>query len=766
MSGNGRDVSVAECMVELETFRHGLENVETSNRKFLNKLESWQRSAIVHEDNERKISEMTARGENILRQLEEKDMSLHRLTNNINTLCGKVDGLLRGFSAIKDTPEQHARQEQPSKTEDNTGSVKRTSGHPSTKRFELDNGQAVPPDQQHSSGRDKTETEQNVTCGGNTKQKHVKNTLGDTSDELPPLVNARGYKRRLTDDRTDNRLKSGHQPNIPSSSRKDAQSHPETVNIKYGERDSGSSFALARSRNLSTGSSVLNMISKQTSTMPGIDENYSGKLADMEKNNFVANLIFKKWYTYAETEKVIGSVSGLVRNDGPDTVLCLDTSASMQGAPFEKMMDLASYFVTGMEALKNVKKIEGNISVTTIGAETKVWIHMTDDFNAVQEILRQIRVQGPRGRSPLAGGLLVALAGCLGNGKHMSLGHLMISPQIVLISDGKGTPDHVKAGQDLMAESNNDLASKLIVDSNQKAVCENLKQRRNRVYCVPVGNADQDLVQTALETISKITSGKVYLPSAIDKLLGLSMRKISAALLLLGVSRSLGFLPNNFILRLLFERDQNQEHFTEEDKVEILEIMHDFVPELPDLVLAMEHDDDLPALGTRVRRGSGWKYEDQDSKGMGTVCSHGKDGKVWVEWDNGKVFSYDYKTEPKDVMAVNEYRVLKSDELIATGCRVTRGDRWRYADEDGGPGSVGVVIRVFLNGSVIIRWPNKSFSNLHYGFDGEFDVKIVTEDITTPLDNQACRSATHDGYVAFAKTSVGDLNRKNRPYQN
>ncbi|XP_021344392.1 uncharacterized protein LOC110444333, partial [Mizuhopecten yessoensis] len=123
-------------------------------------------------------------------------------------------------------------------------------------------------------------------------------------------------------------------------------------------------------------------------------------------------------------------------------------------------------------------------------------------------------------------------------------------------------------------------------------------------------------------------------------------------------------------MRLLFERLHGQ--LSAEDMAEVLELAQIFVEELPDRIITSEHDDELPTLGTRVRRGPGWKHQDQDSEGVGTVCSHGKDGKVWVEWDNGNRNCYDYKNETKDVKAANEPKVLKSDELIATGCRVTR----------------------------------------------------------------------------------------------
>lgn len=55
-----------------------------------------------------------------------------------------------------------------------------------------------------------------------------------------------------------------------------------------------------------------------------------------------------------------------------------------------------------------------------------------------------------------------------------------------------------------------------------------------------------------------------------------------------------------------------------------------------------------------------------------------KDGWLNVEWDTGSVYKYRYgstdlKPNKFDVQVCNEPRIL-NDELIATGCNVTRGD--------------------------------------------------------------------------------------------
>ena len=35
-----------------------------------------------------------------------------------------------------------------------------------------------------------------------------------------------------------------------------------------------------------------------------------------------------------------------------------------------------------------------------------------------------------------------------------------------------------------------------------------------------------------------------------------------------------------------------------------------------------EHDETLPRIGVRVRRGPDWKWDNQDSHGVGTISGH------------------------------------------------------------------------------------------------------------------------------------------------
>ncbi|VDH98865.1 Hypothetical predicted protein [Mytilus galloprovincialis] len=131
-------------------------------------------------------------------------------------------------------------------------------------------------------------------------------------------------------------------------------------------------------------------------------------------------------------------------------------------------------------------------------------------------------------------------------------------------------------------------------------------------------------------------------------------------------------------------------------------------------------------LGDRVRRGPDWTFQEQDSGLAGTVVGQDSDSEaVWVEWDNGhlNMYIYDERLDIYSIKKVQEPRVLV-DELVAVGCKVTRGKDWTYADADGGPGSVGTVLCVNQDGSVLVRWDSRSTGEYKMEMNGLFEIQI------------------------------------------
>eukprot|EP01028_Stygiella_incarcerata_P013677 TRINITY_DN82_c0_g1_i5.p1 TRINITY_DN82_c0_g1~~TRINITY_DN82_c0_g1_i5.p1 ORF type:complete len:209 (+),score=58.76 TRINITY_DN82_c0_g1_i5:90-716(+) len=112
----------------------------------------------------------------------------------------------------------------------------------------------------------------------------------------------------------------------------------------------------------------------------------------------------------------------------------------------------------------------------------------------------------------------------------------------------------------------------------------------------------------------------------------------------------------------------------------------------------------LPLLkvGTRVRRGRDWKWDDQDggSGNFGTVMKDQLPTDEWVEvrWDNGHLNHYRFGQGPHvDLEVVPDappapFQTIGLD-LLKAGTRVRRGRDWKWDDQDGGGGNLGTVTK-------------------------------------------------------------------------
>ncbi|OWZ20853.1 HECT E3 ubiquitin ligase [Phytophthora megakarya] len=87
---------------------------------------------------------------------------------------------------------------------------------------------------------------------------------------------------------------------------------------------------------------------------------------------------------------------------------------------------------------------------------------------------------------------------------------------------------------------------------------------------------------------------------------------------------------------------------------------------------------------------------------------------------------------------VTQFRLRQKQEEssqreLKVGCRVIRGPNWKWRDQDGGEGSVGVVEGVSPWSGVegegmSVRWPNDSLYTYRWGADGNFDLIHVEVD--------------------------------------
>ncbi|XP_034323570.2 uncharacterized protein [Magallana gigas] len=310
------------------------------------------------------------------------------------------------------------------------------------------------------------------------------------------------------------------------------------------------------------------------------------------------------------------------------------------------------------------------------------------------------------------------------------IGAFCLHPRIIFISDGRPT-------------SFTNLASAFVEDSpldETENDTDHLLQltrsigKISPIFCIPVGrNPDM----TTLEFISgQSRGGKIVCASEARQFAKYSLNIRTASMLSFTMENDCN--DNERILTSLACKFPDK-IFTEMDQKDIIDIclrkyLYQSVSSMEDEIedkMESPHEEkypQMPRLGSRVRRGRDWRYDDHDNYGPGTIVSHLKEGTLLVEWDNGIKSDYRFGTKSKcnnkyDVQLCSEPRILVN-ELIATGCLVTRGKDWIWGSQDGGAGNIGSVISVHSSGVVFVRWQHGLISNYKFGADGCFDLEI------------------------------------------
>ncbi|XP_033750409.1 uncharacterized protein LOC117334724 isoform X3 [Pecten maximus] len=436
----------------------------------------------------------------------------------------------------------------------------------------------------------------------------------------------------------------------------------------------------------------------------------------------------------AKTELLKGEEEKLPRGDGPDTVLCLDTSGSMKGTAFWEMISLATQFVDGIRRIYHDKRIDvkENIAVSTFGKKPGVPIHLTNQYNKVTEVLTSLKPEGP---SPLLEGIYMALAASKGNttGKQYPPGMngIIFGARIILISDGKVTPDQWRLNEDMT--DLDDIEASNLVNSNITAASDLLRSYGNTLYLVPVG----DYTEGPLQRIASLSGGEVIKNQDINRLINHALFHFVAALLV-DEGRSIqqhvdleGFFRSNIGIRTTNPGEQG----FDQDMMDVLTLAlkfnerrgkgHDFLNIKGNVIVFEEVNSYMLCIGTRVRRNPTRKWTEADHVGPGTIVNHVSDSEVLVLWDCGCLDVCRYVLGIHDVIAVNEKKILAAGKDVGVGCTVKRGRDWTFGDEDGGIGAVGVVCIVCYEERVLVRWPNKKLKIHRFGADGRFEVELM-----------------------------------------
>ncbi|OWF41625.1 uncharacterized protein LOC110462159 [Mizuhopecten yessoensis] len=453
------------------------------------------------------------------------------------------------------------------------------------------------------------------------------------------------------------------------------------------------------------------------------------------------------WNSVVKAEANKAKDISLPYGDGIDTVFVVDISDSMKENGLQQAKDAILEIIDWIEMVAKEEKVEENVGVVTFGHITQCRHYLTKDYNSVRQCIAGLQAAGS---SPLYGGLDMALALFKHEGDATTLvcNH-KISPRIVLLSDGQATDHHLLGGQDDQESPVTPQVRDAVLTFTQ-----GLAERRVPVYCVPIGD---DTDQSLLIDIAKTTSGQVV---SLDEVYRIGRHCSNLACVL----RVRKILPHEGLDATALKTvvKMTEKNFSEDDLEDMMAILDNPVFQQTvdkgfNFDELTESDSQMPPIGSRVRKGPEWKWKNQDLDGVGTVIGHGKNGWIKVEWDCSNKGEYRYgNNQAFDVVFVEEPRLLKTDETIATGCVVCRGIDWEYEDQDGGFGKIGTVYHTEPDGQVWVRWPNGHRGRYHYTRNGKQELVVCD-----PFEVHQIR-AEQRASVEAEEGAAGGINLRSR----
>lgn len=442
------------------------------------------------------------------------------------------------------------------------------------------------------------------------------------------------------------------------------------------------------------------------------------------------------WKTQAaiEAEKNFGQI--YQHGKGPCNIFILDTSLSLGEEGFGQMKG-ASYAI--LDEYAKHPEIDENVAVIICGRHTKFQRYYSNQYEDIKHSLDNVEFGGS---SPLTAAFLLSIATleCKAEQSHR-IGDFHVHPRIIFISDGRPTDFTDFTGsyrEDRpQCETERDIDHLLQVTRSIG--------KKNPIFCIPVGRNPN---MTSLEFISaQSRGGKIVCVSEARQFAKYSHNIETASMLTFtnendDREKILTSLACKFPERVFTELDLN-------DIIEICSRKSLYQPVSEQADEEEEEDDreklfverypQLPRLGSRVKRGRDWIYDNRDNYGSGTVVGHlREEGWVIVEWDTGFKAHYRFGSTRKfsnkyDIQLCNEPRIL-GNELIATGCLVTRGKDWVCGNQDGGAGNIGTVLKVEGSGRVLVRWQHGLTNVYTFGANGRFEL-----DVSDPFSPKAVK---------------------------
>ncbi|WAR01035.1 HERC2-like protein [Mya arenaria] len=345
------------------------------------------------------------------------------------------------------------------------------------------------------------------------------------------------------------------------------------------------------------------------------------------------------WVQYANQEKEKGALAQKIRENGMDTIICLDVSGSMRGHAWDQAVEFVRRFV---ECIQNTTVMDNDFEhlslVTFGGSSTRVQQHLTCDY---LEILRKL-------------------------GQKYMVNKYKIMPRVFLVTDGKATPAGLVAGPDQqqMTLSSANLLEELakvtkgaIVSPDdwriQSSVFKNYAQCEEFLRShSPEADSDSDCEDDTLPPLGSRVQ-----------------RCVGEASIMANIGQSLGTVTKHM--------DDGHVGVTwdEPNKDSPLREKVRYSPSQRDVVVVntpRHLHNEIIAVGCRVRRGADWCYPDQDggAGNLGNVYHVGSNGIIKVRWDCGYKDRYKFGAEGKFELEV----VTEDRQDVSEGAPVTQQD--------------------------------------------------------------------------------------------
>ncbi|XP_013416937.1 uncharacterized protein LOC106178346 [Lingula anatina] len=434
------------------------------------------------------------------------------------------------------------------------------------------------------------------------------------------------------------------------------------------------------------------------------------------------------------------------KSSGLDTVFCIDTSGSMTGEAFTQMKAAIIMILDEMKRSHLMyEELEEDVAIVTFGKHgDNTVLTLTNDYEAVRRVLEVLK---PEGMTPMTRGLVEAQNELQRHSGSLRVAGRRVRPRILVFTDGIPSDSDTDFGSTDSTTPSVSGTYKVMSALQLYSKNENVSNKARISFIACGTNANK----TFMESASQVVDGLCLDAGSTEDMRGLGAyyRRMVLACRFAAPFKTTESMRElcltSFDTFKPWFQATNTFPLMEEDKTD-----HE-LREIYQLLLDMKEEDrrhrdvegevdptlqvSMP-IGTRVVRGPDWKWENQDGDGPGTVVGYGKGSWVWVHWDytdHENIYRYGGPECAYDVWIFEEAKKMDEGKLIDVGVRVKRGPDWRYGDQDGGNGTIGIVVKVEENGKVKVRWPNRKNCIYRFGYDGKFDLTIVEDEVAAGM---------------------------------